>query len=254
MTDKKPLRVVILGATSAMAEATARLYAQEGASIALLARNGERLGRIASDLSARGAGATPIVARDLTQASDADAVLGEIAATLGGIDHVLLFYGVLGDQKRAESDLAEAASVLDVNFTSAALWSLAAANRLEAAGEGSLVVVGSVAGDRGRQSNYVYGAAKAGLATLVQGIAHRFALKGKGRLRAVVVKPGFVDTPMTDGLRKGGLLWAKPDKIAAIIRRAADRGGPIVYAPWFWRPILLIIRFLPAPLFHKVPL
>lgn len=254
MTEKKALRIVILGATSAIAEATARLYAQEGAAIALAGRDASRLERIAADLKARGAASASILATDLSLGDDIEPQLDGMVETLGGVDHVLLFYGVLGDQARAETDIAAASELLRVNFTSAALWSLAAAKRLEAQGHGSLVVVGSVAGDRGRQSNYVYGAAKAGLATLVQGIAHRFALRGGKLLRAVVVKPGFVDTPMTDGIKKGGPLWAKPDAVAAIIRKAADRGGPIVYAPWFWRPILWIIRFFPAPLFHKLPL
>ena len=117
-----------------------------------------------------------------------------------------------------------------------------------AAGTWQLVVIGSVAGDRGRQSNYLYGAAKAGLATLVQGLAHRMALHAPKGARAVLVKPGFVDTPMTAGMKKGGPLWASPAAIAAIVRRAADKGGPIVYAPWFWRYILLIIR-----LYRRIP-
>jgi decaprenylphospho-beta-D-erythro-pentofuranosid-2-ulose 2-reductase len=254
VTDKKPLRVMILGASSAMAEATARLYAAEGAAVALAGRDAARLAAMAADLMARGASAAPILARDLADMDGLEAAFERCAADLGGIDHVLLFYGVLGDQKEAEASLAAARRIIDIDFTSAALWSLAAARRLEAQGHGALIVVGSVAGDRGRQSNYVYGAAKAGLATLIQGIAHRFALRGGGKLRAVIVKPGFVDTPMTDGLKKGGPLWASPETIAAIVRKAADRGGPIVYAPWFWRPILWIIRALPAPLFHKVPL
>lgn len=254
MTDRKPLRVLILGATSAIAEATARLYAAEGAAIALAARDGTRLTAIAADLTARGATQVPVLARDLAAMDGLEAAFDAIVAELGGIDHVLLFYGVLGEQKEAERDLADARAILDVDFTSAALWSLVAAKRLEAQGSGALVVVGSVAGDRGRQSNYVYGAAKAGLATLVQGIAHRFALTGRKGLHAVVVKPGFVDTPMTDGLKKGGPLWASPDQVAAVIRKAAAGSGPIVYAPWFWRFILLIIRLVPAPIFHKTKL
>jgi NAD(P)-dependent dehydrogenase (short-subunit alcohol dehydrogenase family) len=250
----KTLRILILGATSAMAEATARLYAAEGASIALAGRDPARLATIAADLSARGARSTPILARDLAEMDGIEAAFDGVIADLGGIDHVLLFYGVLGDQAQAESDLAAARKILDVDFTSAALWSLAAAKRLEAQGGGALVVVGSVAGDRGRQSNYVYGAAKAGLGVLVQGIAHRFALKRRKGLHAVLVKPGFVDTPMTDGLKKGGALWATPEQVGAIIRKAAAGGGPIVYAPWFWRFILLIIRLVPAPIFHKTRL
>jgi NAD(P)-dependent dehydrogenase (short-subunit alcohol dehydrogenase family) len=164
---------------------------------------------------------------------------------------ILLAYGVLTDQARAEHEPAYAAEQLGINFTSAAGWSLVAADLLEAQNAGVLIVIGSVAGDRGRQSNYAYGAAKAGLGVLVQGIAHRLA---PGHARAVLVKPGFIDTPMTAHLPKGGPLWAKPETIAKVIRKAADRGGPIVYAPWFWRFILLIIRVVPAAVFHRTKL
>jgi short-subunit dehydrogenase len=231
-----------------MAQALARLLATEGASLVLVGRNPERLEAVARDLTARGAPEVETAVVDLAKAKDPKARLAAWAkgGPLGG---VYLFYGVLGDQARAETDLAHAREVLDTDFTSAALWSLAAAEMLEAQDAGSLVVVGSVAGDRGRQSNYVYGAAKAGLGVLVQGIAHRLALKGS-KARAVLVKPGFVDTAMTDHMEKGGPLWAKPDAVARIIRKAADSGGPIVYAPGFWRLIMLVIRLVPAPLFH----
>jgi len=244
-------RVVILGATSAMAEALARLYAAEGANLTLVGRRADRLEEIAADLRARGASGAQVVAADLVDASRAAEQLSAWAA--GPLEAVHLFYGVLTDQPRAEADLAYAEATLAVNFTSAALWSLAAANLLESQRRGVLVVVGSVAGDRGRQSNYVYGAAKAGLGNLVQGIAHRLGLRG-GEARAVLVRPGFVDTPMTDHLEKGGPLWAKPEAVARAIRKAANRKAPVVYVPWFWQIIMLIIRLLPAPIFHKRPL
>lgn len=248
-----PRRVVILGATSAMAEAVSRLYAAEGARIVLAGRNASRMAEIAADLGARGAAAVEAEVVDLARPADAAGQLAALAARIGGADDILLFYGVLGDQIAAETDIAQAREVLAVNFTSAAEWALAAANHLEAQKRGALVVIGSVAGDRGRQSNYVYGAAKAGLAALVQGIAHRLALRRTGA-RAVLVKPGFVDTPMTADLPKGGPLWATAEQVARVIRRAADHGGPIIYAPWFWRFIMLIIRIVPAPIFHKRPL
>lgn len=246
--------VLILGATSAIGEATARLYAEEGARLLLVGRNRARLEDSAADLIARGASGCELEVLDLGEVKDARDALDRMSASLGGLDHVLLFYGVLGEQSRAEQDTAHAQEVINVNFSSAAVWCLAAAERLEMQGHGSLVVVGSVAGDRGRQSNYVYGAAKAGLATLVEGIAHRLALRTGRKARAVLIKPGFVDTPMTAGLRKGGPLWATPQKIAIIIRRAADRNRTVVYAPGFWRLILLVIRLLPTPLFHKLKL
>lgn len=244
------MRVIILGATSTIAEATGRLYASEGAELLLVGRQPLRLAAIAADLRLRGAARVEIAERDLADTDDAFASFGEFVAVVGGVDHVLLAYGILGEQKRDECDLAAAEMNLQVNFTSAAAWALAAADVLERQGRGSLVVLGSVAGDRGRRANFVYGAAKAGLAALVEGIAHRFANTGP---RAVIVKPGPVITPMTEGFtRRQGPLWATPETVAAIIRRAADRGGPVVYAPWFWRWIMLLIRLLPPRVFNQL--
>jgi short-subunit dehydrogenase len=242
--------VIILGATSAIAEATARLYAGEGATLLLVGRQPLRLAAIAADLRLRGATRVEIAERDLADTDEALASFGEFVAVLGGVDHVLLAYGILGEHNRLERDLAAAETSLAVNFTSAVAWALAAADVLARQGRGSLVVLGSVAGDRGRRANFVYGAAKAGLATLVQGIAHRFANAGP---RAVVVKPGPVITPMTEGFAgRSGALWATPATVAAIVRRAADRGGPVVYAPWFWRWIMLLIRLAPARVFNRL--
>jgi decaprenylphospho-beta-D-erythro-pentofuranosid-2-ulose 2-reductase len=175
------MKVIILGATSAIAEATARLYAAESAELLLVGRQGERLAAIADDLRLRGAVRADTAVRDLADAGDAAVIFAGFVETLGGVDHVLLAYGTLGDQKIAERDLAAAERNLQVNFTSAAAWALAAADGLEQQGRGSLIVLGSVAGDRGRRANFVYGAAKAGLATLVEGIAHRFCGKGAAR-------------------------------------------------------------------------
>lgn len=246
-------RLIVLGATSAIAEATCRLLAAEGAAFALVGRGQDRLESIAADLKVRGAGLAACVTQDLAEATDAAAVLARCAEKLGGVDGVLIFYGVLGDQKTAETDLAAAKALLDVNFTSAALWAIAAANHLEAQGAGTLLAVSSVAGDRGRRSNFVYGAAKGGLSVLMQGIAHRFGAKPGGP-RAVNLKLGFVDTPMTAHVPKGGPLWATPDMIAPIIAGALDRGGPVVYAPWFWRWIMLAIRMTPQVIFNRVNL
>jgi decaprenylphospho-beta-D-erythro-pentofuranosid-2-ulose 2-reductase len=242
------VKVIILGAASAIAEATARLYAAEGADLLLVGRHGERLDAIAADLRLRGAARVETAVLDLAAVDDPGAGFAGLVAALGGVDHVLLAYGILGDQKTAERDTTVAAAGLAVNFASAAGWALTAAEALER--HGALVVLGSVAGDRGRRANYVYGAAKSGLATLVEGIAHRFAGKGP---RAVVVKPGLTVTPMTAGYAsRKGLLWSSPEKIAAVVRRAADRGGPAVYAPWFWRWIMLMIRLLPTPIFNRL--
>jgi decaprenylphospho-beta-D-erythro-pentofuranosid-2-ulose 2-reductase len=248
MTTKGPLRVLILGAGSGIALATARLYAAESAIIGLAGRNAGRLAAIADDLRARGATGVDVFDVDFTLAP-VPPTLAAMIDKLGGLDHVVLAYGVLGEQALAERDLAAAQSIIDVNFRSAAAWTLAVAAILEGQGRGSLVVLGSVAGDRGRRANYIYGAAKAGLATLVEGISHRF--RGTGP-RAVIVKPGPTDTAMTAGMTKGGPLWATAETVASVVRKAADSGGPVVYAPARWRLIMAIIRMIPAPIFNKM--
>lgn len=243
-------RVIVLGALSAMAEATARLYATDGARLILGGRNVERLQQVGADLAARGAAEARPWPVDFTACADPAGELERMAAHLEGpVDAILLFFGVLGDQALAERDPAEATRIIDVNFTAAVPWCLAAAALLERQRGGALVVVTSVAADRGRQSNYVYGAAKAGLSVLVEGIAHRLARSGA---HAVAIKAGFVDTPMTAHLKRGGPLWATPATVARDIRSAAERPGrPVVYAPWFWRFIMLAVRNVPAFIFHR---
>jgi NAD(P)-dependent dehydrogenase (short-subunit alcohol dehydrogenase family) len=245
-------RVVILGALSAIATATARIYAREGAALVLVARNEERLNALAADLYARGAAHVAVVPMDLeAEAKHAADYLKAWTGHMGGLDHVHVVYGYLGSQPEASANPDELARIVTSNFTSAVYWCEAAANIFRQQKHGSLVAVSSVAGDRGRQSNYAYGAAKGGLALYVQGLAH--SLAGTGA-RAVTVKPGFVDTPMTDGLKKGGPMWATADQVGAALRRAADKGGPIQYAPGKWRIVMAIIRAVPAFIFHKTKL
>jgi NAD(P)-dependent dehydrogenase (short-subunit alcohol dehydrogenase family) len=250
---KTPARkTIILGALSAIAEAAARKWAEQGAHLLLVGRDRERIEGVAADLRIRG-GLADCYECDLASA-DAERTFAGMAAQLGRVDVVLLAYGVLGDQSLAEMNPAEAGRILATNFTSAAGWCLAAANVLERQRHGVLVVIGSVAGDRGRRSNYVYGAAKGGLGVLVQGIAHRLA---SSSARAVLVKPGFVDTPMTAAITKKGLLWAKPQKIAEIIVQASAPNAstpPVIYAPSFWRWIMYVIRFMPDFVFHRTKL
>jgi NAD(P)-dependent dehydrogenase (short-subunit alcohol dehydrogenase family) len=243
-------KILVLGALSEIAEATCRLYAPEGAQFFLAARSADGLEALAADLKLRGATAVHRTPVDLVDA-DPEASLREWTAALGGLDLVLLAYGMLGDQPSLENDLQAAGRLIDVNFRSAALWSLAAAAVIEKEGRGTLAVIGSVAGDRGRQSNYLYGATKAGLGVLVEGIAHRLAPSGG---RAVLIKPGFVDTAMTAHIEKKGALWSPPQKVAALIRRSVDSGRPIVYAPGYWRLIMAVIKAVPSAIFHRTRL
>ena len=251
-TNASPTKIIILGGLSTIAEAAARKWANQGAHLLLAGRDKDRLEAIAADLRIRG-GTADIYEGDLASI-DAEKAMAAMVRQLGAVDVVLLAYGTLGDQRLAETTLAEARRILITNFTSASVWCLAAANVLEAQRRGVLIVLGSVAGDRGRASNYVYGAAKGGLAILVQGIAHRLASTSA---RAVLVKPGFVDTAMTASIANKGLLWAKPDRIADVIlfsSMPANRSRPLVYAPSFWRWIMYVVRFLPSFIVHRTKL
>lgn len=154
----------------------------------------------------------------------------------------------LGSQAEQASEPARLRELLDVNFVSAALWREAVAGQMEAQGFGRLGILGSVAGDRGRQSNYLYGATKSALERVAEGIAHRFARAPK--ISVTLIKPGFIDTPMTAHLPKSGPLLASPEKVADIIWRAMQARRVRVYAPWFWRNVLLIVRALPVQVMH----
>lgn len=253
MSAREPRRAIVLGALSSMAEATCRLLAEEGASLSLFGRDAERLQTVARDLRARGAAQVDVRVRDLTHTEEAGQDLQAASDALGGADAILIFYGALGQQQRSESDIEEARRTISVNFSSAAEWALAGAQLLEASGAANAVLLGvsSVAGDRGRRSNYVYGAAKGGFSILLQGIAHRFAARPGGP-RAVAVKAGFVDTPMTAEFKKGGPLWASPAQIARDIRRAMESRSAIVYAPPIWRFIMLAVRMTPEAVFKRI--
>jgi short-subunit dehydrogenase len=246
----EPTRIIILGALSALAKAAAREWSSRGrAKLMLVGRDASRLEAVAGDLRLRGAEAETFVA-DLSTA-DTEATLAKMVARLGGIDIVLVAYGMLGNQSIAERSPADAHKILVTNFLSAASWCLAAANAIASQNRGSLLVIGSVAGDRGRASNYIYGAAKGGLGILVEGIAHRLA---HSDARAVLIKLGFVDTPMTAHVEQKGILWSNPESIAKLIVKIAEiktHNRPVVYVPSYWRWIMLVIRNVPPRLFHK---
>lgn len=241
-------KIWILGGTSAIAQSYARLVAQDGAELLLVGRNTDHLKANAADIVGRG-GVAAAEVRDLAGAVDYDVVVRGLIDRHGLPDEVLVAYGILGDQARALLDLKHAREIIEVNFTSVALWLLAISRLRDPGRPLSLVVIGSVAGDRGRGSNFVYGSAKGGLDRFLEGMQHAHA---GSPLRIVRVKPGFVDTPMTAALKKGGPLWAKPDKVARDIKRAVDRNAAVVYTPWFWRLIMLIIRSMPQFLFNRL--
>ena len=237
------LRIAIFGATSGIAEAAARLFANEGAQFFLFARDAMALTDVAADLKVRGAGRVDTRAADLRETGALAALCNEARETLGGIDVALIAHGVLPDQETCEASADATLDVLQINTMSPAALMIHLGAIMSAQGSGSLVVLSSVAGDRGRPSNFVYGASKALLSTLGEGMALKLAARG---VKVLVVKPGFVDTKMTAAFRKG-LLWASASDVGGAIVAAvkAGRSGTI-YTPGWWRLIMLVIKFAPG--------
>jgi decaprenylphospho-beta-D-erythro-pentofuranosid-2-ulose 2-reductase len=244
-------KVLIVGATSAIAQATARRFAARGDRLFLAARNAERLDAVRQDMAVRGDAPVGTMTLDATDRGRHAALLDAAEQAMGGLDTVLIAHGVLSDQKACEASVERTLADIDANALSVVALLTLVANRLESRRAGTIAVISSVAGDRGRKSNYVYGAAKGMVSLFLQGLRNRLSDAG---VNVVTVKPGFVDTPMTAGLPKGGPLWAKPDTIAAGIVDAIDKGRDVVYLPWFWRIIMLIIRLIPERVFKRLSL
>jgi decaprenylphospho-beta-D-erythro-pentofuranosid-2-ulose 2-reductase len=242
-------RVMIIGATSAIAQATARLFAQRGDFLVLAGRNEERLQVVAADLEVRGASGTEVILFDAAAETTDYAALARHAWG-EGLSLLLLAHGSLPDQLAVQDDPDASLREMQVNALSGIAVLAAFAPLFEQQASGTIVAISSVAGDRGRQSNYVYGAAKAALSTYSQGLRNRLSKSG---VAVLTVKPGFVDTPMTAGFNKG-LLWAQPDSIARGILSASEGAGGVIYLPWFWRYIMLVIKLIPERLFKKLSL
>ena len=243
--------IVIVGATSAIAIACAREWAVKGARFFLIARNQERMEQVAADLTARGAASVAAHRLDIDRLDDHAAMLADCAAHMDSIDIVLVASGTLPDQAACQRDPAVAVREFHTNALSLIALLTPIANRLEAQRHGTLAVISSVAGDRGRPSNYLYGSAKAALQAFLEGLRARLFKVG---VHVVDVKPGFVATPMTAGLPLPGPLVATPEKVAKDIVRAVERKKDVLYTPWFWWGIMLIIRNVPGFLFKRASL
>jgi decaprenylphospho-beta-D-erythro-pentofuranosid-2-ulose 2-reductase len=242
-------KIVIIGATSSIAEHCARLWVAQGpVALTLVGRDRARTDGVAADLRVRGATAVTVDTVDFEDAGAIAGLAGRLTAD-GPIDLVLVAHGSLPDQAACQRDLGANASALSVNGVSPVLFAEAFANAFEAAGRGTLVIIGSVAGDRGRRSNYVYGAAKGLVTRYAQGLQHRFAGTA---IKVVLVKPGPTDTPMTAHLKQQGASMATPEEVASLIVDGAARGTPVVYAPKKWALIMMVIRHLPAVIFNKM--
>lgn len=249
-SGKIPQRVLALGATSAIAEATLRLLAERGASFFLVARSAQKLAAVRDDLLTRGAVAVAGAVADLDDTSAHPALLEQAVSALGRIDLALLAHGVLGDQAAAERDYAAAEAILRTNFLSAVSLIGWLANYFEAEHRGVLAVISSVAGDRGRKSNYVYGASKGGLNVFLDGVRNRIDRAG---VQVLTIKPGFVATPMTAQMPQNAL-FAQPTQVARHILRAIEKRKDVAYVPPFWGLIMLVVRSVPRRIFKKLNL
>lgn len=243
-------RILIVGAASAIAVATARLWAARGATLFLVGRKSERLEVIADDLRIRGAVAVGCFTMDACATAAHAAMLEAAVAAMGGLDIALIAHGSLPDQKACEASVELTLQEIDTNGLSIIALATRLAERFAAQGKGTLAVISSVAGDRGRQSNYVYGAAKGMVSLFLQGLRNRLAKQG---VHVLTIKPGLVDTPMTAALRKSAL-WVTPEDIARGIVQAVDKKTDEVYLPTFWWLIMFIIRHIPERVFKKLSL
>jgi len=242
------MRILILGATSALAHETAKLFARDGADLVLVARSEHKLAAVQGDLKVRGAKEIETIVADLNDFTRHQEIIEAALKPFAGLDMALVAYGTLGDQPRCEQDVELAVQEFNNNCTSTISLLTLLANYFEPQKRGCIAVISSVAGDRGRQSNYVYGAAKAGVTVFLQGLRNRLAKKG---VAVVTIKPGMVDTPMTAHLRKG-LLFAKPEVVGKGIYEAMLKHKEVVYLPGYWRYVMWIIKSIPEPMFKKM--
>jgi len=242
-------RVLILGAQSAIAKAFARQHAARGDHLVLVARDAQALAHAVQDFMVRGAASVQTIAQDLAQV-EAHASLWQSANAQGPIDTVLLAYGVLPDQEANESSVEETLRGFWVNANSAIALLCLMAQGMKSRAGARIGVISSVAGDRGRKSNYGYGAAKAALSAYALGMGQMLHPHG---VSVTVIKPGFVDTPMTAAFKKGPL-WAQPERVAKEIVHAMDSRRPILYTPFFWRWIMMVIAHLPESLLRRRPI
>jgi decaprenylphospho-beta-D-erythro-pentofuranosid-2-ulose 2-reductase len=243
-------KIVIVGATSLIAEHCARLWAaQAPAELILIARDAARAEAVAADLRVRSPrSAVRTLQGDFLDPRAIDQ-LADAAFVGAAVDIVLIAHGSLPDQQRCQAVLEEGRTALEINAVSPVLFAEAFAGRMEQAGRGTLAIIGSVAGDRGRKSNYVYGAAKGLVTRYAQGLQHRLA---RSSVKIVLIKPGPTDTPMTASMKAQGARLAPVERVAAAIVDGIAAGAPVVYAPRKWALIMMVVRHIPRFVFAKM--
>lgn len=246
--DKK--RIVIVGATSAIAEHCARLWVKDGlVDLTLVGRDHGKTERVAADLGVRSPQSLIRVrTADFIDPPAISQLVDDITAE-GAIDIVLIAHGSMPEQSLCQQVLTACHQALTVNGISPVLFAEAFVGHMQKANCGTLAIIGSVAGDRGRKSNYVYGAAKGLVARYVQGLQHRLADTG---VKVVLIKPGPTDTPMTAHLKQQGDHLARVEDVARLILKGINQGKPVIYAPAKWALIMMVIRHLPKAIFNKL--
>jgi len=245
------MKVMIVGACSAIAEATAKRLAERGCELFLVARNADRLQTMADDLQVRGARSATIFTADACDYDAHEPMLQKAIESMGGLDTVLIAHGTLPDQEELQKTWEATAQALNENFLSVVGILTPVANYMEEQGSGTIAVISSVAGDRGRQSNYVYGSAKGAVSIFLQGLRNRLFHSG---VNVLTIKPGFVKTPMTADIAGDGFMWAEADDIAEGIIKGIDKGRNVVYLPSFWWVIMTIIKSIPETVFKRLKL
>ena len=249
-TAKITKKILVLGATSGIAEATCRIWAAQGAQMFLIARNPEKLAAVAADLKTRGAAYVGTAVADLDDTDKHAELLSHAINSLTGMDVAYLAYGILGDEPRAEQDFEHAAQILHSNFVAPVSLLTWLANFCVQRHAGLLAVISSVAGDRGRKSNYLYGSSKAGLTAYLAGLRNRIDREG---VTVLTIKPGPVKTAMTASM-KGSEKFADVNSVAATIVKAIDAKADNLYVPFLWQPIMFVIRSVPDRVFKKLNL
>ena len=244
-------RILIIGAVSAIAAACAREWAAQGAEFFLVGRNNEKLDQTAADLRARGAKAVAIHLMDVTDFTAHHAMLESCMGVMQQIDIALIAHGTLPDQKACEQDVNLALREFANNGTSVIALMTLLGNQFEKQRCGTLAVISSVAGDRGRPSNYLYGTAKAAVSTFCDGMRVRLFKVG---VHLIDIRPGFVDTPMTQGLPLPAMLVVKPEQVARSIVKGITQKVDVLYVPRFWVLIMLIIKLIPNVVFKRINL
>ncbi len=245
-----PRRILVLGATSGIAESCIRLWAERGENLYLVARNADKLAAVAADARTRGANYVDFAVADLDKTASHPELLAHAINSLAGLDIAYLALGVLGEQPKAERTFDEAGQILHTNYVAPISLLTWLANYCAQRHSGTLAVLSSVAGDRGRKSNYVYGSSKAGLSAFLAGLRNRIDREG---VTVMTIKPGPVKTAMTHGM-KGSEKFADVDKVAATIVKAIDNKQDVVYVPGIWRIIMGVIKVIPERTFKKLNL